>query len=321
MQKTLDVLVNPFSNLNSENPDNFEKPEFEKNEAVDRLLSQYNPVYDDDLIELRYQGIKNKIRFPSLSPDEINFLMQRIFLKYARDKIEMPYTGIFISELINESENYELNLKPLDFNIEFLCSQIKKPYWRPVDMPLSMTLEGNAANGFGYCCHEDRSNNSWLYRPELYFLVKGNAQRAVGERARNCKFVIEGNAANSFGVMSRFSEFVVNGDVGDNCGKLANDSKFYIKGNAGDNLGFWSKECEYIVEGRVGNFIGIPGEKRWRKPYEAENCTFKTPNKETYKKLRKNLPKGNKAIFMPEKEIRGLKCKQQQDWSKKYWLL
>jgi len=70
-----------------------------------------------------------------------------------------------------------------------------------------------------------------------------------------------------------------------------NPMQITIKGNAGHFLGFISKNCEYDVQGSVGIHCG---------DYSTD-CTFKTPNIETYGQILYSVKelglKGNKVEY------------------------
>ncbi|MFH1638132.1 MAG: hypothetical protein ABIB71_06925 [Candidatus Woesearchaeota archaeon] len=90
----------------------------------------------------------------------------------------------------------------------------------------------------------------------------------------------------------RSLEIIVEGDVGDCCcqdGK--NIGRLYINGGTGVWCSTWVRNIqEFHISGHAGEFCGC----------NAENSTFKTPNKETLRLLKYNVPKDkdNRIFFI-----------------------
>ncbi|MFH1637495.1 MAG: hypothetical protein ABIB71_03660 [Candidatus Woesearchaeota archaeon] len=107
-------------------------------------------------------------------------------------------------------------------------------------------------------------------------------------------------------------EIIVGGDCGEACGIWAkNIRKIRIARNAGKKCGFGANNLkELYIGGNAGEFCGS-GALNIRQIYiggkaqsicgdTARNSTFKTPNEETLRLLKKNVPKGqgNKIYFI-----------------------
>jgi hypothetical protein len=215
-----------------------------------------------------------------LKPQQITFVADML-MQHGLYNNFVP--GTFVSALINKSyqaghTNFFFDTK--DRKMPGLCDHLKADEERP----LIVKAIGDADWMFGaessfckfillgnadFCCGHKAENCD--------FNVYGNASCMTGMQAKNCKFIVKGNADTQFGHEAENSWFEVN-DVANNCFHSAKSSYFRINGKAGDDL--------------------CPG-------VSAENCTFVTPNIETYEKIVrgvKNGGKNNKVTFEWKKQ-------------------
>lgn len=123
-------------------------------------------------------------------------------------------------------------------------------------------------------------------------------RKLEGLPEKKLKMGIQGNVGYGFGVHSQYAAFTVHGSVGE---WSASDSKFCaltIEENVEKNLGCYSKQNTFIIGGEIGERCG----------HGSRNSTFITYNKETYKQMKKSVPKsffwflpgGNKVVYQPK---------------------
>ncbi|GAG36873.1 unnamed protein product, partial [marine sediment metagenome] len=141
--------------------------------------------------------------------------------------------------------------------------------------PIKLEINGNAGSLCG------------LYSQNSIFNIKGNVGTWCGYFSKNTTFNIEGNVGDVCGDNSSKNIFILKGNVGKHCGIDSNHNIFNIRGDVGKNCGYRSIKNSYLIEGSVGDFDH--GYSETDNHYRTKNSTFKTPNKETYEKIKKEL--------------------------------
>jgi len=301
---TLDKImeINPFNNQKSQKmPEKEGKVEIEKDMLVERTLELYRTeqIWNETIIDSVYDEMY------VLNPPQIDILLQRI-LKETEKRPRYIDRGIlgasrFITGLIQKSyDNGHNNFQLTTGGRLINCFQLKGKE----DNRLKLTIKGNALNDTG-----TGSENCILS-------VEGNAGVNFGFRSKNSIFNLEGNTGGSCGQHSERCTYNIGGDVGGSCGKKSKKCRFDIKGNTGGYLGEWAENCRFDIKGNVGFYSGnwsqgnkyniggnteddfgnysvecifnIQGDiNEHHFGWEANDCTFTSPNKETYEKMSK----------------------------------
>ncbi|MFH1637760.1 MAG: hypothetical protein ABIB71_05030 [Candidatus Woesearchaeota archaeon] len=144
-------------------------------------------------------------------------------------------------------------------------------------------IGGNAGQGLG--CEAKKIKGIY---------VCGDAGSGCVQKAKSIDGIyIAGNAgcACAYGAKN-IKELYIGGNVGEECGSYAKNIKaIYVGGDAGHRCGYGAKNIGQIfIGGNAGDLCGS----------NAEHSTFKTPNEETLRLLKKNVPWGNKIFFITE---------------------
>ncbi|MFH1637493.1 MAG: hypothetical protein ABIB71_03650 [Candidatus Woesearchaeota archaeon] len=272
LNKTVDDIFSGYSKL--ETPD--EKIEHKVDGSLicndfEDLMKQYETFL---VWEVYLKEVKD-----ILTPEQINSFLQAT-IRYDDYKHYRCNTGHFITRLIQNSHNagnnkFILNTKALSKKIDCIAHSLKGKK----DMLLEIIVDGN----LGDYCGLRAENIEKIY-------ICGNVGRRCGENVQNIgKLYISGDAGNYCCERAKsIKELYIGGNAGNACGyKAENIGKIYIGRDAGANCAWDAKNIGKLhIAGNVGSDCG----------FGAENSTFKTPNKETLRLLKKNVPigEGNK---------------------------
>jgi len=229
-----------------------------------------------------------------LTPNQINKFLQNT-MTYENHYAYSETTGLFISQLLQNSydagiNNFTLNTTQLK-DIHYLGREIKGT----PEKPINITVIGNIGEVLG--------NRSQYSR----FNIEGSAGKNCGNSSQNATYNITGNTEDRCGSESELSQFNITGSTGylcgysstnstykisentkSHCGDHSTNSTFEIKGNAGDECGNSATNSTFKISGEIGMSSGTL----------ARKTTYQTPNKETLTKLLKDVPEGNKIIFI-----------------------
>ncbi|MFH1637250.1 MAG: hypothetical protein ABIB71_02385 [Candidatus Woesearchaeota archaeon] len=231
-------------------------------DGFEELLGQYERLLEVASWRSDLKKIFYEVK-SVLTPRQINSFLQAS-IKYEDNPEHSDRTGYFITQLIQNSHDAGNNSFIL--NTKALSKEINN---------IGRELQGI----------EDHL---------LEIIVEGSVGYQCGLKANNLrKLHISENSGNSCGYgASNIQEIYIGGNAKDACGFWAeNIGKVYIGGNAG----YWccrsAKNIEKIyIGGDVGKECGSL----------AFDSTFKTPNKETLRLLKNNVPKdkNNKIYFI-----------------------
>ena len=94
--------------------------------------------------------------------------------------------------------------------------------------------------------------------------------------------------SNLEGTEERPIEITITGNTGDWCGCLSKHLTYKITGNTGGECGYGSKNSTFEISGNTGEGCG---------KYSTFS-TYKTPNRKTLQKMLKDVPKGNRIVFI-----------------------
>lgn len=146
---------------------------------------------------------------------------------------EFKHSGEFLSLLVNESEDSEIELE-LGERINYLGKENRK----------KIVIKGDAGHYLGY------------YMQSGEIIVEGSA----GDRAGSCmnggKILIRDSAGNWLGESMQSGEIVVRGNAGSGVGFNMSNGRILIKGKACDSVGYGMRSGEIIVEGDAGAGAG-----------------------------------------------------------------
>jgi len=165
--KTLEALVNPFGKLESDNPDNFEKPIVGKDKIIELVLRRH-----DELV-----GTPDLVMMPVaiLSPIQIDVVLQRLIQEGRLHDDSSLYLNRLISESYKKSKNPEFILHTGDIAPHNLCSSLRgKP-----DNPITVNIKGNVGLFFA------------AYSKFCTYVIEGYAEAFLAAKAENCTFVLE----------------------------------------------------------------------------------------------------------------------------------
>ncbi|MEM2924212.1 MAG: hypothetical protein QXJ68_00795 [Methanocellales archaeon] len=157
------------------------------------------------------------------------------FSKYpyeVKDK-EFKHSGIFLSLLVNESKDSEIELE-LEDRINYLGKENRK----------KIAIKGDVGNYLGY------------YMQGGEIVVYGS----VGDRAGSCmnggRIIIKGRAGDWLGESMQSGEIIVEGEAGVGVGFNMAGGRIVIKGNVSHSLGYGMRAGEIIIEGNAGAGAG-----------------------------------------------------------------
>ena len=247
----------------------------EGNNPLVHLLKIYEKfLYTDDLpclhkslmaetssIEKMIEYFKDDVRKIVLTPAEISaFLVATI--PYEKDGWYTGLTGIFVSVLIQQSYRAGNNQFYLDVEglpkLDNLAVLIQGTAHKPIEVSVSGNIGGHLGHGATYALIQAASNYEFDF---------------VGCRSQNSTIVLKGDMY----------------DVGFH----SEDTDFIIHGNVKEGLfGPLLYEAQRSTCSIDGSFEGDKIKMR------AKKCIFRTPNKKTYAILKKQVPTGNRVIFL-----------------------
>ncbi|MFH1637494.1 MAG: hypothetical protein ABIB71_03655 [Candidatus Woesearchaeota archaeon] len=303
LNKTVDDIFSGYSKL--EAPEERKEHKVEGSlffEGFEELMRQYEGLvklvtWNNDFKKI-ISGVNSV-----LTPEQINSFLQAT-IKYEGHKKYSQNTGFFITRLIQNSHNagnnkFTLHTKALSKEINGIGYELKGRG----NNVLEIIVDGDAGHSCGY----EAENINRIY-------ISGNAQNWCGLRAKNIKrLCIVGNVGRSYGEKAKnIMDLYVGGNAGPRCCQEAeNIGKLHIAGNVGDSCGYMAEHIKEIYIGGNtrndccygGKNIGqiyIGGNAGVWCGWEAKNSIFKTPNKETLRFLKKNVPigGGNKIYFI-----------------------
>jgi len=209
----LEALVNPFKGLESETPDQIEKLKVEKDELVERVLSQYNPKlkWEDSPDEPNAYTLLQEMNFETLTPVQIDIVLQKI-IALSENQLFLQqsfYSGLFLSKLIQKSHdagNKQFVLHTNESQICNLCMELKDS---------DVLVYGNVGNSFG----RDSENCN--------FKVSGDAGLSFGAGAKKCNYWLDGQA-DGIAIGSKECTFVLRKKTQDKlCSLGSDDCTFY----------------------------------------------------------------------------------------------
>ncbi len=123
---------------------------------------------------------------------------------------------------------------------------------------------------------------------DLYFKKKGVKLIIHGDVGDYCGHNIDfldlsvyGNAKTGFGGGARKSRLYCSGNVGGLCGTVAKNSFIEIEGHVGEDYGQGARDTTFVFRSTVENTHMFSEDRA------AIDCTFKTPNNETFQKLQR----------------------------------
>ncbi len=158
-----------------------------------------------------------------------------LFSKYpyeVKDR-EFTHSGIFLSLLVNESEDSEIKLE-LGERINYLGKENRK----------KIIIKGDTGHYLGY------------YMQGGEIIVEGSA----GDRAGSCmnggRIIIKGEAGSWLGESMQNGEIIVEGNAGTGAGFNMSNGKIWIKGDASHSLGYSMRGGQIIIEGNAGAGVG-----------------------------------------------------------------
>jgi len=139
----------------------------------------------------------------------------------------------------------------------------------------------------------DSGNNGFVLTTKDT-LINSIGYNLIGNEGNRIEIEVKGNVGNGCGINSNYISLEIVGDVGDWCGYLTTNSVFSIGMDVGDCCGYLTTNSAFSIERDVGNNCGL----------KSKNSTFKTPNIDTYKKIKQSigfsdrLIRGNKVILI-----------------------
>jgi len=238
--KTLEALVNPFGKEDFESPDNIEKVEFDSDEKIAHMLEQYHTIepctYTKD-----HDAQIAKVTWETLSPLQIDSLLQMMKGIADKDKLESSITGSFLTKLIHNSVkagNTEFVLTTGDAKIHTLIEHDWDFYehWR---IP-KVKIVGNAGNLLG------------RYGHYTVFDADGDVGDGLGWGAYRCVFNVKGSTGKNLGRNAKSVIYNIGGDVEELEAQETRMVVFNIKGDVKKFKPFVCVEnCIFNIEGRV----------------------------------------------------------------------
>jgi len=201
----LEALVNPFSNLKSESPENIDQVQFEKDEAVEKAVHTYFLLpfafkaqgLDDYLPENIMQKYISPLETNVLTPPQISLFIQRLKKQATGWQYFHELTGYFISRQIQDSYNNGHNDFVLELNNSEIYNLIRLQGTE--ENPLKLKIVGDAGSWLGYqseyCEYDingDVGENCGNESRNSIYRIKGNINTDSAEFARDCIFEIEG---------------------------------------------------------------------------------------------------------------------------------
>lgn len=283
------MTTNPFDGKQGGKfPEIIREMNVEGDSLVERVLLTYCRLeLSDSFGDQRKTILQSK--FDILSPAQIDLLVQEL-IKYEQIALEAS-TGVLISKLIQDSYDAGYNDFVLTSN----------------DTPLNYL-------GCGLKGGQER---------KLQLKVKGPVGKSCGFESQYTTFIIEGDTGNNCGNNSKWNTFIL-GNVGDWCGAYSQHNKVIITGSAGKGCGVGAKHCSFrvgkdaddlggaystkssfIFEKNVGNLCAylthessftLEGTVGPKCGQHAAHDKFFTSNPETYKRLKRVIPKTNEVI-------------------------
>ncbi len=122
-------------------------------------------------------------------------------------------------------------------------------------------------------------------------------RREVGMRcvwsSEYVNLIVDGRVSENsgFACWAKNCCLTINGDVGSNCANKAWCSTIEIFGSAMFFLGSNASHSQFTIHGEIGEGCGK----------EASNCTFRSPNKRTVRKLLQCVPPWGNEIYLMKK--------------------
>jgi len=118
----------------------------------------------------------------------------------------------------------------------------------------------------------------------IQITIQGNIGAYFGERSENCTYNLTGDTDDRCGANSKNCTYNIQRNTGFMCGYNSENCEYNIQGNVGGRCGDGSENCTYNLYGNIGEECG----------WNSIKCTFTTPNKEIYKRIRKDIKKNAK---------------------------
>jgi len=208
MNQTLEAIVNPFAGKESASPDNVAKkiPPV-RNSKIDSALEKYKKL------EAWGSGDPNWARFDSkeqwfiqiselnpetLTPAEIDILLDRILKETPKWKFGDERTGHYISYLVQLSYNAghsDFHITAGHTPISCFLTTVSGTEQRRLKARILADFSPSVASNVNYLdVIVDGSVMGLGYRSNhSTFIINGNANSSPGSGSRDCEYVIEGN--------------------------------------------------------------------------------------------------------------------------------
>ena len=263
-------------------PEGLEEIIVAKDKDVERVVRIYQELDVEELNnKLLWNGIReyySRKKIPIITSAQIDLVLQRVIQETTTEQTNHYITGVYITHLIQESytagnNNFALNTK--DTTIDDLAYRLAGT----TENPITLTIQGNIGNDCG------------SYGEHQTITVQGNTGGWCGWGMKQSHVTINGNTGYNCGRNMKQSQLIINGNTGDWCGRGMEQSQLVINGNTGDWCGWRMEHSRLVINGNTGNDCGK----------HATDSTISTNNKETYKKIRQNILKGNKTFLYDNK--------------------
>ncbi|MEM2934136.1 MAG: hypothetical protein QXL78_04335 [Methanocellales archaeon] len=146
---------------------------------------------------------------------------------------EFTHSGVFLSLLVNESEDSEFELE-LEERINYMGKENRK----------KITIKGDVGSYLGY------------YMQGGEIIVQGSAGSRAGSCMNGGRIIIKGEAGDWLGESMQNGEIIVEGSAGAGVGFNMAGGRIIIKGDTSHSLGYGMRAGEIIIEGNAGPGTG-----------------------------------------------------------------
>ncbi len=193
-----------------------------------------------------------------------------------------------------------------------------------------VSVKGKVGEEFGVKAHGSRfsvdgiiGSRCGLYADSSEFELKGEIGDYCGANADSSSYKIIGNVGDSCGFFTKKCKIYIDGDSGDELGTMAQDLKIVTKGEVGNKAGRLCERCRFTLQDKTGKGLAIDAKESTFNIFgevdeenlaaNAQNCLFRTNNKETLEKLLRSVPFENEIVFIEKGKQRIVR----ENWSKK----
>jgi len=245
-----------FDSLEREKEQEIRKIKVHKDKDLEALCKNYEKWLEfPDHLEYEFEKLYSRAKKLKQKPTSKEITNLSILLPKYQDHKYFDYSGIFISYLINESEeeNFSIITTGLERLLNYIGLYNKK----------DIVINSDAGCGVGYKMQSGEihvegdvgDSVGWgMKNGKIY--VKGNAGNWVGEGMQSGEIHVKGNVGSSVGLGMQSGEIHVDGNAGNLVGEGMKNGKIHVKGNAGDLVGLGMQSGEIHVNGNAGNLVG-----------------------------------------------------------------